>query len=67
MVSKINITIENAKGKSDIPLGNTQRSSIEHRKIALDVSVANKTEPSNKKHFGLPPNTISLKDLFPPE
>ena len=67
MVSKINITIENSKGKSDNPLGNTQRNNNDNRKLALEVSDANKTEPSNKKHFGLPPNTISLKDLFPPE
>ena len=67
MVSKINITIENSKGKSDNPLGNTQRNNNDNRKLALEVSDANITEPSNKKHFGLPPNTISLKDLFPPE
>jgi len=67
MVSKINITIENSKGNCENSLGNTQRNSNEHRKLVLEVSDANKTEPNNKKHFGQPPSTISLKDLFPPE
>jgi len=67
VVSKVNITIDNSKLKSENALGSTQRSSNENRKLHFEVSDANKTEPTNKKQFGQPPNTISLKDLFPPE
>ncbi len=67
VVSKINITIENSKLKNDVPPGNTQRSSIEHRKLVQDIAEVNKTEHGGKKVFGMPQNTISLKDLFPPE
>lgn len=66
-MSKINITIENSKLKNDVPPGNTQRSSLEHRKLVQEIAEVNKTDPSGKKIFGMPQNTISLKDLFPPE
>jgi hypothetical protein len=32
-----------------------------------EIAEVNKTDPSGKKIFGIPQNTISLKDLFPPE